>query len=151
MTSKNTARPLALAALLGALALTGCSAPQAGSAPSSAAATTAPASATPSPSAASGPNGDFATAAEACAKISEQAAGATLLPLSAAQGKTAELKQYEAELAATAERVPDSLKADFANLKDVAVAGATDQTVFSSGKLQAAMAPVSKWIATNCK
>ncbi|SFT79710.1 hypothetical protein [Arthrobacter sp. ov118] len=148
MTSKNIARPLALAALLGALALTGCSAPQAGSAPSSAA---APASATPSPSAASGPNGDFATAAEACAKISEQATGATLLPLSAAQGKTAELKQYEAELAATAERVPDSLKADFANLKDVAVAGVTDQTVFSSGKLQAAMAPVTEWIAANCK
>jgi hypothetical protein len=148
VTSKNIARPLALAALLGALALTGCSAPQAGSAPSSAA---APASATPSPSAASGPNGDFATAAEACAKISEQATGATLLPLSAAQGKTAELKQYEAELAATAERVPDSLKADFANLKDVAVAGVTDQTVFSSGKLQAAMAPVTEWIAANCK
>jgi hypothetical protein len=148
VTSKNIARPLALAALLGVLALTGCSAPQAGSAPSSAA---APASATPSPSAASGPNGDFATAAEACAKISEQATGATLLPLSAAQGKTAELKQYEAELAATAERVPDSLKADFANLKDVAVAGVTDQTVFSSGKLQAAMAPVTEWIAANCK
>jgi hypothetical protein len=148
VTSKNIARPLALAALLGALALTGCSAPQAGGAPSSAA---APASATPSPSAASGPNGDFATVAEACAKISEQATGATLLPLSAAQGKTAELKQYEAELAATAERVPDSLKADFANLKDVAVAGATDQTVFSSGKLQAAMAPVTEWIAANCK
>ena len=110
-----------------------------------------PASATPSPSAASGPNGDFATAAEACAKISEQATGATLLPLSAAQGKTAELKQYEAELAATAERVPDSLKADFAKLKDVAVAGVTDQTVFSSGKLQAAMAPVTEWIAANCK
>jgi hypothetical protein len=139
VTSKNIARPLALAALLGALALTGCSAPQAGGAPSSAA---APASATPSPSAASGPNGDFATVAEACAKI---------LPLSAAQGKTAELKQYEAELAATAERVPDSLKADFANLKDVAVAGVTDQTVFSSGKLQAAMAPVTEWIAANCK
>ncbi|MFF2032155.1 hypothetical protein [Arthrobacter sp. NPDC058192] len=150
MTSKNIARPLALAALLGALALTGCSAPQAGSAPSSAPAT-APASATPSPSAASGPNGDFATAAEACAKISEQATGATLLPLSAAQGKTAELKQYEAELAATAERVPDSLKADFAKLKDVAVAGVTDQTVFSSGKLQAAMAPVTEWISANCK
>jgi hypothetical protein len=150
VTSKNIARPLALAALLGALALTGCSAPQAGSAPSSAPAT-APAAAAPSPSAASGPNGDFATAAEACAKISEQATGATLLPLSAAQGKTAELKQYEAELAATAERVPDSLKADFAKLKDVAVAGVTDQTVFSSGKLQAAMAPVTEWIAANCK
>jgi hypothetical protein len=33
----------------------------------------------------------------------------------------------------------------------VAVAGVTDQTVFSSGKLQAAMAPVTTWIATNCK
>jgi hypothetical protein len=152
VTSKNIARPLALASLLGALALTGCSAPQAGGAASSATApTAAPASAAPSPSAASGPNGDFATAAEACAKISEEATGATLLPLSAAQGKTAELKQYEAELAATAERVPDSLKADFAKLKDVAVAGVTDQTVFSSGKLQAAMAPVTEWIAANCK
>ncbi|PVZ60359.1 hypothetical protein [Arthrobacter sp. H-02-3] len=152
MTSKNIARPLAATALLAALARTGCSAPQAASAPSSAADTaTAPASATPSATATSGPFGGFASAAEACTKISEQAAGATLLPLSAAQGKTAELQQSKAELAETAERVPDSLKADFANLKDVAIAGVTDQTVFSSGKLQAAMAPVTQWIATNCK
>ncbi|MGY3318731.1 hypothetical protein [Arthrobacter sp. TE12232] len=152
MTSKNIARPLAATALLAALALTGCSAPQAASAPSSATdAAPAPASATPSTTATSGPFGGFASAAEACTKISEQAAGATLLPLSAAQGKTAELQQSKAELAETAERVPDSLKADFANLKDVAIAGVTDQTVFSSGKLQAAMAPVTQWIATNCK
>ena len=153
MTSKNIARPLAATALLAALALTGCSAPQAGSAPSSAAGTPQPASAsaTPSPSETSGPFGGFTSAAEACTKISEQATGATLLPLSAAQGKTAELEQFKAELAETAERVPDSLKADFANLKEVAVAGVTDQTVFSSGKLQAAMAPVTTWIATNCK
>jgi len=157
VTSKNIARPLAATALLAALALTGCSAPQAGSAPSSAAGTsaggesTASASATPSPSGTSGPFGGFTSAAEACSKISEQATGATLLPLAAAQGKTAELEQFKKELAATAERVPDSLKADFANLKEVAVAGVTDQTVFSSGKLQAAMAPVTTWIATNCK
>ena len=157
MTSKNIARPLAATALLAALALTGCSAPQAGSAPSSAAGTsaagesTASASATPSPSGTSGPFGGFTSAAEACSKISEQATGATLLPLSAAQGKTAELEKFKTELAETAERVPDSLKADFANLKEVAVAGVTDQTVFSSGKLQAAMAPVTTWIATNCK
>lgn len=157
MTSKNIARPLAATALLAALALTGCSAPQAGSAPSSAAGTsaggesTASTSATPSPSGTSGPFGGFTSAAEACSKISEQATGATLLPLSAAQGKTAELEQFKTELAETAERVPDSLKADFANLKEVAVAGVTDQTVFSSGKLQAAMAPVTTWIATNCK
>ena len=157
MISKNIARPLAATALLAALALTGCSAPQAGSAPSSAApssaagTSTASASATPSPSGTSGPFGGFTSAAEACSKISEQATGATLLPLSAAQGKTAELEQFKTELAETAERVPDSLKADFANLKEVAVAGVTDQTVFSSGKLQAAMAPVTTWIATNCK
>ncbi|SDL39804.1 hypothetical protein [Arthrobacter sp. ok362] len=152
MISKNIARTLTAAALLAALALTGCSAPQASSAPSSAAGTsTASASATPSPSATSGPFGGFSSAAEACTKISEQATGATLLPLSAAQGKTAELEQFKTELAETAERVPDSLKADFANLKEVAVAGVTDQTVFSSGKLQAAMAPVTTWIATNCK
>ncbi len=152
MTLKNIARPLAATALLAALALTGCSAPQAGSAPSSAAApATASASGTPSPTTTSGPFGGFTSAAEACAKISEQATGATLLPLSAAQGKTAELEQFKTDLAETAERVPDSLKADFANLKEVAVAGVTDQTVFSSGKLQAAMAPVTTWIATNCK
>ena len=152
MISKNIARPLTAAALLAALALTGCSAPQAGSAPASAAgSSTASAPATPSPSASSGPFGGFSSAAEACTKISEQATGATLLPLSAAQGKTAELEQFKADLAETAERVPDSLKADFANLKEVAVAGVTDQTVFSSGKLQAAMAPVTTWIATNCK
>lgn len=152
MTSKNIARPLAATALLAALALTGCSAPQAGSAPSSAAgSSTASASAAPSPSTTSGPFGGFTSAAEACSKISEQATGATLLPLSAAQGKTAELEQFKAELAETAELVPDTLKTDFANLKEVAVAGVTDQTVFSSGKLQAAMAPVTTWIATNCK
>ncbi|BCW69380.1 hypothetical protein [Arthrobacter sp. NicSoilB8] len=152
MISKNIARPLAATALLAALALTGCSAPQAGSAPSSdAAPATASASGTPSPSATSGPFGGFTSAAEACAKISEQATGATLLPLSAAQGKTVELEQFKTDLAETAERVPDSLKADFAHLNEVAVAGITDQTVFSSGKLQAAMAPVTTWIATNCK
>ena len=146
----NIARPLAATALLAALALSGCSAPQAASTPSSAAPAAASPSSTPSPSASSGPLGGFASASEACAKISEQATGATLLPLAAAQGKPAQLEQRKAELAATAERVPDSLKADFANLKEVAVAGVTDQTVFSSGKLQAAMAPVTKWIATNC-
>ena len=146
----NIARPLAATALLAALALSGCSAPQAASTPSSAAPAPASPSSTPSPSATSGPFGGFASAAEACAKISEQATGATLLPLAAAQGKSTQLEQRKAELAATAERVPDSLKADFANLKEVAVAGVTDQTVFSSGKLQAAMAPVTKWIATNC-
>jgi hypothetical protein len=146
----NIARPLAATALLAALALSGCSAPQAASTPSSAAPAPASPSSTPSPSATSGPFGGFASAAEACAKISEQATGATLLPLAAAQGKSAQLEERKAELAATAERVPESLKADFANLKEVAVAGVTDQTVFSSGKLQAAMAPVTKWIATNC-
>ena len=154
MTSKNIARPLAATALLAALALTGCSAPQAGSAPSSAAARRRPLLRRPprrAPAGPPGPFGGFTSAAEACSKISEQATGATLLPLSAAQGKTAELEQSKTELAETAERVPDSLKADFANLKEVAVAGVTDQTVFSSGKLQAAMAPVTTWIATNCK
>jgi hypothetical protein len=32
----------------------------------------------------------------------------------------------------------------------VAIAGIKDQTVFSSGKLQDAMAPVQTWLATNC-
>lgn len=150
MILKNVARPLTVAALLAALALTACSAPEAGSTPSSAAAGSAPASASPSPSKSSGPYGDFPTVAEACAKISEQATGATLLPLSAAQGKTAELEQFKAELSRTAERVPDTLKADFAKLNQVAVAGVSDQTVFSSGKLQAAMAPVTGWLAANC-
>lgn len=150
MISKNIARPLAATALLAALALTGCSAPQAGGAPTSAAPASPSSTPSPSASAASGPFGGFASAAEACTKISEQATGATLLPLSAAQGKTAQLEQFKTQLADTAARVPDSLKADFAHLKEVAVAGVTDQTVFSSGKLQAAMAPVTKWIATNC-
>ncbi len=150
MISKNIARPLAATALLAALALTGCSAPQAGGAPTSAAPASPSSTPSPSASATSGPFGGFASAAEACTKISEQATGATLLPLSAAQGKTAQLEQFKTQLADTAARVPDSLKADFAHLKEVAVAGVTDQTVFSSGKLQAAMAPVTKWIATNC-
>lgn len=150
MISKNIGRPLAATALLAGLALTGCSAPQAGGAPTSAAPASPSSTPSPSASAASGPFGGFASAAEACTKISEQATGATLLPLSAAQGKTAQLEQFKTQLADTAARVPDSLKADFAHLKEVAVAGVTDQTVFSSGKLQAAMAPVTKWIATNC-
>lgn len=152
MTLKTIARPLTAAALFAALALTACSAPQAGSAPSSAAASSpAPSSASPTDTNSSGPNGGFPTAAEACAKISEQATGATLLPLSAAQGKTAELEQAKAELARTAEMVPDSVKADFTKLSQVAVAGVKDQTIFSSGKLQAAMAPVQNWLAANCK
>ena len=140
-------RPLTATALLAALALTACSAPQAANPPS----TPATASATPSPTRSAGPWGDFPTAADACKTISEQATGASLLPLSAAQGKTAELEQYKAELSRTAERVPDSLKADFARLNQVAVAGLSDQTVFSSGKFQNAMAPVTGWIAANCK
>ncbi|WP_326965854.1 hypothetical protein [Arthrobacter sp. CG_A4] len=142
---------MTISVLLASLALTGCSAPEAGSTPSSASATSAPsASSAAAPSKSSGPYGDFPTAAAACAKISEQAAGATLLPLSAAQGKTAELEEAKAELARTAEMVPDSIKADFATLSQTAVAGVLDQTVFSSGKLQDAMAPVQRWLAANC-
>lgn len=146
------ARPLTLAAAVSALALTGCSAPEAAAPASSAPApATATATATPSATASSGPWGDFPSAAEACKTISEQATGASLLPMSAAQGKTAELEQYKAELSRTAERVPDSLKAAFSKLNQVAVAGLSDQTVYSSGKFQAAMAPVTGWIAANCK
>lgn len=146
---KNLARPLTAAALFAALALTACSAPEAASAPSSSAPATASATATPSKS--SGPYGDFPSAAEACTTISQQATGASLFPLSAAQGKTAELEQLKAELSETAERVPDELKADFANLNEVAVAGLSDQTVYSSGKFDAAMTPVTAWLAANCK
>jgi hypothetical protein len=146
---KNLSRPLTAAVLFAALALTACSAPEAGSAPSSSA--PASATATPSPSKSSGPHGDFPSAAEACTTISQQATGASLFPLSAAQGKTAELEQLKAELSDTAERVPDELKADFAKLNEVAVAGLTDQTVYSSGKFDAAMTPITAWLATNCK
>lgn len=146
----NAKRPLTAAALLAALALTACSAPEAAAPPSSPA-NTATASATPSVTKSSGPYGDFPTAAEACKTISEQATGASLFPLSAAQGKTAELEQLKAELSRTAQRVPDSLKADFAKLNQVAVAGLSDQTVYTTGKFQDAMAPVTGWIAANCK
>jgi hypothetical protein len=146
---KNLSRPLTAAVLFAALALTACSAPEPGSAPSSSAPATA--TATPSPSKSSGPYGDFPSAAEACTTISQQATGASLFPLSAAQGKTAELEQLKAELSDTAERVPDELKADFAKLNEVAVAGLTDQTVYSSGKFDAAMTPITAWLATNCK
>ena len=149
---KKTARQLTVTALLAAVALSACSAPEAAAPPSSSAPAAAPtASATPSPTKSSGPYGDFPTAAEACKTISEQATGASLFPLSAAQGKPGELEQLKAELSRTAERVPDSLKADFAELNRVAVAGLSDQTVYSSGKFQAAMAPVTGWIAANCK
>ena len=150
MISNNAARPLTVCALLAALALTACSAPEAGSAPSSAAAVDGAGRAAASPSKSSGPWGDFATAAEACTTISEQATGSTLLPLSAAQGSAAELEQTKAELTRTAERAPDSIKADFTTLSQLAIAGIKDQTVFSSGKLQNAMAPVQTWLATNC-
>jgi hypothetical protein len=148
---KNLSRPLTAAVLFSALALTACSAPEAGGAPSSSAPAAAAASATPSPSKSSGPYGDFPSAAEACSTISQQATGASLFPLSAAQGKTAELERLKAELSDTAERVPDELKADFAKLNEVAVAGLKDQTVYSSGKFDAAMTPITTWLATNCK
>lgn len=151
---KNFARPMTVAALFAAVALTACSAPTAGSAPSPSSSqdssdisSSSPAAA---PTATSGAFGGFATAAEACTTISQQATGASLLPLSAAQGKTAELEQKKAELSETAERVPEALKADFARLNEVAVAGLSDQTVYSSGKFQDAMAPVTKWLASNC-
>ncbi|XAS68794.1 hypothetical protein V3C33_05800 [Micrococcaceae bacterium Sec5.7] len=148
---KKLARPLTATALFAVLALTACSTPTAGSAPSSTAPASSSAAATPSPSAASGPFGDFTDAKEACATISQQATGASLLPLSAAQGKTEELEQFKAELSKTAERVPDSLKADFEKLNQMAIAGLSDQTVFSSGKFQDAMAPVTSWLAANCQ
>jgi hypothetical protein len=153
---KNFARPLTAAALFAAVALTACSAPTAGSAPSPSSAPDSSDTSSSSPAAAptagatSGAFGGFATAAEACTTISQQATGASLLPLSAAQGKTAELEQKKAELSETAERVPESLKADFARLNEVAVAGLSDQSIYSSGKFQDAMAPVTKWLASNC-
>ena len=150
MILKNFARPLTVTTLFAALALTACSAPQAGPAPSSAAASPVPSTAAATPSKSSGPFGEFPTAAAACAQISEQATGATLLPLSAAQGKTAELEKAKTELARTADMVPDSIKADFAKLSEVAVAGVKDQSVFSSGKLQDAMVPVQAWLSANC-
>jgi hypothetical protein len=70
--------------------------------------------------------------------------------MAAAQGKIAELEQQKAALRETAERVPDSLKADFATLSEVAVAGLSDQSVYSSGKFQQAMVPVNQWLANNC-
>jgi hypothetical protein len=147
---KLSARPLA-AALFTVLALSACSAPQASSTGNAPASEAAAPSATPSPTKSSGPFGGFASAAEACTTISQQATGASLLPMSAAQGKTQELEQLKAELAETAEKAPESVKADFAHLNDVAVAGLTDQTVFSSGKFNEAMGPVTAWLATNCK
>lgn len=71
--------------------------------------------------------------------------------MTAAQGKTAELEQYKAELATTAERVPEALKADFTYLKDTAIAGLSDQAVYSSGRFDKAMAPVTAWLSANCK
>ncbi|WP_284991895.1 hypothetical protein [Arthrobacter sp. efr-133-TYG-120] len=141
-------------ALFAALALSGCSTPGGGSAAAgtpSSSSTGDPASASASPTPSSGPFGGFASAAEMCSTISKEATGASLLPMSAAQGKTAELEQYKAELAATADRVPDALKADFTNLKDTAIAGLKDQTVYSNGKFEKAMAPVTTWLSANCK
>jgi hypothetical protein len=153
-TVKHLARPLYATALLAAAALTACSAPASGSAQSASATPTTAAStaaATPSPSAASGPYGGYASAAEACNAISTQATGASLLPLSAAQGRSAELEQKKAELAETAQKVPDALKADFARLNEVALAGLSDQSVYSNGKFEAAMAPVTSWLSMNCR
>ncbi|MBT2512656.1 hypothetical protein [Arthrobacter sp. ISL-30] len=147
---KKLAQPLTAAALFSALALTGCSAPEAASAPS-AAAPAGSAAASASPSKSSGPFGEFASAAEACSTISEQATGSSLLPMYVAQGKTAELEQFKADLASTAERAPESVKADFTRLKDTAIAGLGDQTVYSSGKFEQAMAPVTAWLGANCK
>lgn len=91
------------------------------------------------------------SADEACATISRQATGASLLPMTKAQGKTAELEQFKADLATTAELAPEAVRADFEHLKDTAIAGLTDQTIYSSGKFNQAMAPVTAWLNANCK
>ena len=70
--------------------------------------------------------------------------------MAAAQGATAELEHKKAELSETAQRVPQALKADFAKLNEVAVAGLSDQSVYTSGQFQEAMAPVNQWLASNC-
>ena len=150
---KNLARTLTATAFVAGAALTACSAPTAGGAQPATSSSSRPAgspSAEPAASTSPGPFGGFASAAEACAAISEQATGASLLPMAAAQGKTAELEQKKAELSETAPRVPEELKADFAKLSEVAVAGLSDQSVFSSGQFQEAMAPVNQWLASNC-
>jgi hypothetical protein len=151
-TVKNLARTLTVTALAAGAALTACSAPTAGGQPSTSSSSRPAAS--PSAGAAestpTGPYGGFASAAEACAAISEQATGASLLPMAAAQGKTAELEQKKVELSQTAQRVPEELKADFAKLSEVAVAGVSDQSVYASGQFQKAMAPVNQWLASNC-
>jgi hypothetical protein len=150
---KKLARTLTATALVAGAALTACSAPTAGGAQPSTSSSSQPAgspSAEPAASTSPGPFGGFASAAEACAAISERATGASLLPMAAAQGKTAELEQKKAELSETAQRVPEALKADFARLSEVAVAGLSDQSVYSSGQFQEAMAPVNQWLASNC-
>ena len=150
---KKLARTLTATALVGGAALTACSAPSADGPQPSTSSSSQPAGspgAEPAASTSSGPFGAFASAAEACAAISEQATGASLLPMAAAQGKTAELEQKKAELSETAQRVPETLKADFAQLSEVAVAGLSDQSVYSSGQFQEAMAPVNQWLASNC-
>ncbi|WP_457972708.1 hypothetical protein [Arthrobacter sp. D1-17] len=150
---KNLARTLTVTALAAGAALTACSAPTTGGAQPSTSSSSRPVTspgAEPADSTPTGPFGGFASAAEACAAISEQATGASLLPMAAAQGKTAELEQKKAQLSQTAQLVPEALKADFTKLHEVAVAGLSDQSVYSSGKFQQAMAPVNQWLASNC-
>ncbi|MFB9713446.1 hypothetical protein [Arthrobacter methylotrophus] len=141
-------------AFFAVLALSGCSAQGGGTASAgtpSPSSTDGTASVSASPSPSSGPYGGFASAVEMCSTVSQEATGASLLPMSAAQGKTAELEQDKAELTATAERVPESFRADFTNFKDTAIAGLQDQTVYSSGKFEKAMAPVTTWLSVHCK
>jgi hypothetical protein len=150
---KKLARTLTATAFAAGAALTACSAPTAGGAQPATSSSSQPAgrpSGEPAASTSPGPFGGFASAAEACAAISEQATGAALLPMAAAQGKTAELEQKKAELSETAQRVPEGLKADFTKLSEVALAGLSDQSVYSSGQFQEAMAPVNQWLASNC-
>lgn len=144
---------MTVTALVAGAALTACSAPTAGGGQPSTSGNSQAAgspSADPAESTPPGHFGGFASEAEACAAISEQATGASLLPLAAAQGKTAELEQKKAELSRTARRVPEALKADFAKLNEVAVAGLSDQSVYSSGQFQEAMAPLNQWLASSC-
>ena len=70
--------------------------------------------------------------------------------MAAAQGATADLEHKKAELSETAQRVPQALKADFAKLNEVAVAGLSDQSFYTSGQFQEAMTPVNQWLAGNC-
>ena len=130
---KNFARPLTAAALFATVALTACSAPTAGSAPSPSLLQTVPAlRATPPRRRARAQHPELLEASPPPRRHAPPFPSRPPVPpccrCPLPRARRRNWSRRRRSLAETAQRVPEALKADFARLNEVAVAGLTDQT-----------------------